>query len=477
MNSKPIGSWIGITVVTLSFTACTVPRLVQKTVNKSVPASFYNSQDSTNSAKATWRQYFTDPNLTALIDTALYNNQDLNITLQDIQVANNEVFARSGAYRPFVSLGGAAGVDKVSRYTSQGAADAATEIRPGVATPDLLPNLSFGPTVSWEVDIWRKLRNSKKAAVYSYLASVEGKNFQVTNLVAEVATNYYELMAYDNQLEIIKNNITILNNALSITRQEKEAAKVTELAVRRFEAEVFKTQSLQFDIQQRIVETENRINFLVGRFSQRVQRSSPSFNELIPTKINAGIPAQLLANRPDIKQAELSLEAAKLDVTVARANFYPTLNITAFLGVMAYNPLYLVYAPESLVASLLGGLAGPVINKNAITATYKSANSKQIQAVYNYEKTVLNAYIEVANQLSNIDNLGQKYVQKNNQVQALTQSTSISLKLFTSARADYMEVLLTQRDVLEARIELIDTRMQQLQAQVNAYRALGGGWK
>ena len=477
MTNKRIVGWIGIILVTLSFTACTVPRLIQKTENRSVPASFYNSQDSTNSANTSWRQYFTDPYLTALIDTALYNNQDLNITLQDIQVANNEVLARSGAYKPFVSLGGAAGIDKVSRYTSQGAADAYTEIRPGVPTPDILPNLSFGPTVSWEVDIWRKLRNAKKSAVYTYLASVEGKNFQVTNLVAEIANNYYALMAYDNQLSIIKNNITILNNALSITKQEKEAAKVTELAVRRFEAEVFKTQSLQFEIQQRIVETENRINFLVGRFPQPVQRNSQGFGELTPTKINAGLPSQLLANRPDIKQAELTLAAAKLDVTVARANFYPTLTVSAFLGVAAYNPLYLVYAPHSLVASLLGGLAGPVINKNAITATYKSANSRQIQTVYNYEKTVLNAYVEVANQLANIDNLSQKYVQKNNQVQALTQSTNISLRLFTSARADYMEVLLTQRDVLDARMELIDTKVQQLNAQINAYRALGGGWK
>lgn len=477
MSNKRILNWASLTLLVGLNTACNVPRLVQKTENRLVPASFNDSQDSTNSAKTTWRDFFNDPNLTALIDTALFNNQELNITLQDIQVANNEVFARAGAYRPSISLGGGAGVDKVSRYTSQGAADDYTEIRPGVPTPTVLPNLYFGPRLSWEVDIWRKLRNSKKSAIYSYLASVEGKNFQVTNLVAEIANNYYELLAYDNQLDIIRQNLVILNNALSITRQEKEAAKVTELAVRRFEAEVLKTQSLQYEIQQNIVETENRINFLVGRFPQHVQRNFASFNQLMPTKINAGIPSQLLANRPDIKQAELNLEAAKLDVTVARANFYPSLNIDAFFGVMAYNPLYLVYAPESLVASLLGGLTGPIVNKNGITAAYKSANARQIQTVYNYEKTVLNAYIEVANQLSNISNLENKYNTKNNQVQALTQSTSISLKLFTSARADYMEVLLTQRDVLEARIELIETRMQQLNAQVNAYRALGGGWK
>jgi NodT family efflux transporter outer membrane factor (OMF) lipoprotein len=477
MTNKRIINWGGILLITLLNAACSVPRLVQKTENKTVPASYYNSQDSTNTGKAPWRGYFTDPYLAALIDTALYHNQELNITLQEIQVANNEILARQGEYMPFVTLGGGAGAEKVSRYTSKGASDEISEIKPGKPTPAILPNAYIGAFASWEVDIWRKLRNAKKAAVANYLASIEGKNFQVTNLVAEIANSYYELMSLDNQLSIIQQNIDILTNALKIIKQEKEAAKVTELAVRRFEAEVFKTQSLQYEIQQKIVETENRINFLVGRFPQPVQRNSQNFGALTPTKVQAGVPAQLLENRPDVRQAELRLEASKLDVTVARANFYPSLRLTGALGVMSYNPIYLATIPESIFASLLGDLVGPVINKNAITATYKSANAKQIQAVYDYERTVLKAYIEVANQLSNMDNLSKKFDTKNNQVQALTQSTSISLKLFTSARADYMEVLLTQRDVLEARMELIETRMQQLNAQVNAYRALGGGWR
>ncbi|QHV94845.1 TolC family protein [Spirosoma endbachense] len=477
MSNKRLLACLGIAFIALLNAACSVPRLVGKTENKLVPASYNNSQDSTNSAKSTWKEYFTDPNLAALIDTALYNNQELNITLQEIQMANNEILARKGAYLPFVTVGGGSGVDKVSRYTSQGAADAYSEIKPGKETPEVLPNSYIGAFASWEVDIWHKLRNAKKVAVMNYLASIEGKNFQVTNLVSEIANSYYELMALDNELEIVQRNITVLTNALSIIKQEKEAAKVTELAVRRFEAEVFKTQSLQYEIQQKIVIAENRINFLVGRFPQHVQRNSQNFGTLIPAKISAGIPPQLLANRPDIRQAELQLAAAKLDVTVAKANFYPSLNISASVGVMAFNPIYLGNLPQSLIASLVGDLAGPWINKNAITATYQSANAKQIQTVYNYERTILNAYIEVVNQLSNIDNLEKKYNMKNNQVEALTQSTGISIKLFTSARADYMEVLLTQRDVLEARMELIETRMQQMNALVNTYRALGGGWK
>ena len=400
----------------------------------------------------------------------------MNITLQEIQISNNEIGARKGEYLPFVTLGGGAGIEKVSRYTSQGASDEVTEIKPGVATPEILPNTYLGAFASWEVDIWHKLRNARKVAVTNYLASVEGKNFLITNLVGEIANSYYELMALDNELDIIKKNIVILNNALSIIKQEKDAAKVTELAVRRFEAEVYKTQSLQYDIQQKITIAENKINFLVGRFPQHIQRNSQSFNELIPHKVYTGTPAQLLQNRPDIRQAELKLEAAKLDITVAKANFYPSLRLGAALGFRSFNPLYLAHIPESIMSSIGGDLMGPLINKNAIIATYKNANAKQIQAVYDYEKAILNAYIEVANQLSNTDNLTKNYEMKNNQVQALTQSTEISLKLFKSARADYMEVLLTQRDVLESKMELIEIRMKQINTLVNTYKALGGGW-
>jgi outer membrane protein, multidrug efflux system len=459
-------------------TACSVPQsLVHRTENRKVPASYNNSQDSTNTAKSSWKDYFTDPNLTALIDTALLNNQELNITTQEIQIASNEIRARKGEYLPFVGLGASAGVEKVGRYTFQGATEATTDIEPEKEMPDPLPNYMVGAFANWEVDIWRKLRNAKKAAVSRYLSTVEGRNFMVTNLIAEIANSYYELLALDTQLEIVKQNIGLQSNALEIVRQQKEATRVTELAVRRFEAQVLHTRSLQFDIQQRIVETENRINFLIGRYPQPIPRSNQDFGTLVPTILSAGIPSQLLENRPDIKQAELQLVAAKLDVKAAKANFYPSLHISAGIGFQAFDPSYLVKAPQSLLYSLAGDLAAPLINRNAIKAIYYSANAKQIQAIYNYERTLLNAYIEVANQLSNISNLAASYDLKASQVQALTQSITISNNLFRSARADYMEVLLTQRDALESKFELIETKRQQMNATVNMYRALGGGWK
>jgi multidrug efflux system outer membrane protein len=183
-----------------------------------------------------------------------------------------------------------------------------------------------------------------------------------------------------------------------------------------------------------------------------------------------------LVNRPDIKQAELDLSAAKLDVKIAKANFYPSFRITAGLGYQAFNPKFLFTSPQSLLYSLAGNLAAPLINRNAVKANYSSANAKQMQAVYNYEQSILNGYIEVANQLSKINNLEQSYTLKSQQVAALTESISISNSLFRSARADYMEVLLTQRDALESRMDLIETKMEQMKAMINVYQALGGGW-
>lgn len=467
---------VGLAFICAVYSACKVPEFAQRDENKNVPTSFGLSQDTLSSGKVQWRQFFTDPNLISLIDTALKNNQELNITLQEIEIARNEIKAKKGELLPTVGYRVGAGLDKVGRYTSSGAGDASTDITPGKGVPDILPDYAFGLQANWEADIWHKLRNAKKAALTRYLSTVEGKNFVVTNLVSEIANTYYELLAQDNQLEIVKQNIALQSNALELMKIQKQATRVTELAVRKFEAEVMSSTSLEFEIQQQITESENKINFLLGRFPQPIIRDKGSFTTLVPTNIQAGLPAQLLANRPDIKQAEYDLAAAKLDVKVAKAQFYPSLGISATLGYQAFNPSYLLRTPESLIYSLAADLAGPLINRNAIKAEYLTANAKQLQAVFNYEKTILNGYIDVANQLSNIGNLQKSYDLKAKQVQALTQSIEISNDLFRAARADYFEVLMTQRDALQSKLELIETKKQQLNAVVNVYHALGGGW-
>ena len=477
MHKVRLHPWLGILGLCLVMASCKVPSIVQTTENKTVPALFDSSGDTTNTAALSWRQFFTDRHLVSLIDTALVRNQELNITLQEIEMAKNDILVRQASLRPYLAARVGMGIEKVGRYTSQGAGDASADIEPGKVVPEILTDYAPSLVASWEVDIWRKLRNAKKAAITRYLSTIEGRNFVLTNLVAEVANAYYELLSLDAQLEIVRQSIGLQKNALEIVRIQKEAAKTTELAVQKFQAEVLKSQSLEFDILQNIKETENRINFLLARYPQPVPRDTSNFLALAPAAVSAGVPRQLLANRPDIKQAELDLAAARLDVQVARAEFYPSLDISAALGLQAFKPTYLLHLPESVLFSVAGDLAAPLINRNAIKAEFYTANARQLQAIYNYERSILNGYLEVSTQLSKIDNVGKSYALKSKQVEALTQSINIANDLFKSARADYFEVLMTQRDALESKLELVETKKEQLAAVVTVFRDLGGGWQ
>lgn len=457
---------------TLSFAAC-VPSLNQqaaRAARTTTPDQYPQTQTQTNTASVAWGEFFKDDNLAALIDAALENNQELAIVGLEIEVAKNEITARNGEYLPRLDFRAGAGIEKVGKYTSQGAADEANEV------PEHLQDYFVGFFASWEVDIWKKLRNASKAATYRYMASIEGRKFLVTRLVAEIADAYYELVALDNQLAVLEQNVTVQQDALEVVRLQKEAARATELAVQRFEAEVFKNQSRRYEVRQRIIETENRINFLLGRFPRPIVRSKADFRELTPRVVDAGLPAQLLANRPDVREAELRLEAAKLDVEVAKARFYPSLELRGGVGYQAFRLGHFFATPESLLYNLFADVMAPIFNRNALEAGYFSANAQQMQAVHAYERTIVAAYSEVANQLAMVDNLDKSYTLRAQEVQRLEAAIDVSATLFESARADYMEVLLTRRDALESKMELIETKKRQMGAMVNLYQALGGGW-
>jgi multidrug efflux system outer membrane protein len=463
----------------LATTSC-VPFLgdaAARDVDRSVPDSFPEPADTENSAGLMVDEFFDDPSLIALVDEALANNQELNIVRQEFVIAQSEILARRGEYLPFVDFMAGAGIEKVGEYTSQGASDAADEIRPGQRVPENLQNYALGFTASWEIDIWKKLRNATKAAVFRYLSTLEGRNFLVTQLVSEIAHTYYELLALDSQLEVLNRNIQIQSDALRIVRAEKNAGRVTELAVQRFEAEVLDTRSRVYDINQQIVQAENRLNFLVGRYPQPIARESGTFLDRTPSVIRTGFPAQLLENRPDVRQAEFALAAAKLDVEVAKAGFYPSLSIEAAVGLEAFRPESLYVLPESILYRAATNMTAPLLNRRALTAGYYSANSRQMQAVLGFERTLREAYMETVNQLAMIANLASKYELKSRQVSILESAIDVSNRLFTSARADYMEVLLTRRDALNSEMELIETKKQQFSAVVDMYRALGGGWR
>ncbi|MDM1556996.1 MULTISPECIES: TolC family protein [Chryseobacterium] len=473
-----------ITAIALSLVvaSCKAPMatVIKDEVKTNIPQNFNQEeqQDANNNSGTTpWRQFFTDPNLVNLIEIALKNNQELMITLQEIEIAKSGVLAKKGRLTPTVSAGIGAGLKKAGRYTSEGAGDATTQIEPGREMPDPLGNFEGGLMANWEIDIWKKLRTEKESAVAHYLSTVEGKNFVLSNLIEEVADNYYELLALDNQLDIIQQYIKLQQRALEISKIQKEAAAATELAVKKFEAELAKSKASEYTIRQQITEKENEINALLGRYPQPIVRTKENFMATIPPTVYTGIPSQLLANRPDIKQAELELKASKLDVEAARKEFYPSLEISATLGLEAFKPSYLVKMPESIAYNLVGELAGPLINKSAIKANFQTADAKQIQALYEYDKTILNAYLDVANLMSKIKNIDQYYQLKSQETKALDQSIDIANQLFRNSRADYLEVLLNQRDALDAKMELIEAKQKQLSTVVDIYKGLGGGWK
>lgn len=456
---------------------CSLPVLEKARNGPPVPESFLGSKSSSSSAELQWENFFEDARLKDLIRQALQGNRELRILTQEVRVAGNEVQAKQGEFLPSLDIRAGAGLEKSSANTRNGAVEENLEIRKGEAFPDPLPDFLVSADVSWEVDIWKKLRNARKAAALRYLATAEGQNYVITRLVAEVAESYYELLALDSRQAALDQTIEIQEQSLMIAEAEKLAARGTELAVQRFRAEVQKNRSEKLMVAQEIVEAENRLNQLLGRFPERVDRKSVRFDQIRLHPVSMGVPAQLLHNRPDIRQAELELAASELDVKVARARFFPSLDLKAGIGYQAFNAKYLTSSPESLVYGVAGELVAPVLNRKAIEANYKSANATQLQRVYTYQQTIIDATIEVVNHMSRVNNYGESVRIKQAQLESLQASVDSANKLFQNARAEYMEVLLAQRDMMEARMELIETKRKELTAIVQTYRALGGGGK
>jgi NodT family efflux transporter outer membrane factor (OMF) lipoprotein len=476
---KSFKKFIGIVsiLVGILYSGCKTPETIVNTDSKPMPQSFGETKDSTNSADIKWKDFFSDKNLITLVDTALKNNFDVLMTLQKIEIARNDLRVTKGAMLPTVNSNFAYLQRKFGYYTMDDAGNRTTEITPGQIIPTNLPDYFIGLQTNWEIDIWGKLRNKKKASFSRYLSSVEGTNLVLTNLVSEIAIAYYELVELDNELDIIRETIKLQQDALEIIKIQKDAGVANELAVKQFEAEVLNSQGLEFEALQQIAENESKLNFLLGRFPQPIVREKANLTTQIPTQIKAGIPSQLLKNRPDIKQAEFELLATKFDVRAAKAAFYPSFNITGSLGFQSFNTAFLFTSPQSLAYNLLGSLTTPLLNRSAIKNQFNNAKANQIEAMYNYQKTILNGYVEVSNEISNIKNLEQIHYRKTKEVEALSQSIDISNDLFKSGRATYFEVLMIQNRSLQSKLELVNTQKRQKNAIVNIYKALGGGWK
>lgn len=450
--------------------ACKTPQattLPKDTLKESLASM---SRDSSVTISPAWRDFFQDSVLRSLIDTALQNNHDLKITLQELAIAKSAITAKQGALLPSISANVGAGISKVGRYTAEGAGNVGTELTPGRKIPTVIPDLAPTLQMDWTVDLWGKLNSDKKSAVERYLASEAGQRAIKSQLVADVAENYYALLALDYKLLVMQQYIALQKNAVRIARIQKEADADTQLAVEKFEAELAKAQADEYVLRQSIIETENNLNLLLGRLPQPIARAKSDFLQLPMPATAHALSTQLLLQRPDVVQAEHALEAAKWDVETARKEFLPSFNLSAAVGLNAFNPKYLVKLPESLIFSALGSLTAPLINKKAIQANFSQADALQIEALYNYDKALMTAYIEMSTLQSKITNLKQLRQFKQKQDEALMRAVSAAQKLYLNNRATYLEVIDSERGQLDCKMELIDTKLQQLSTLIDMYR-------
>ena len=454
--------------------SCGIPNLRKAEPSPGLPESINGTTGTENSSQLTIEEFYNDATLTCLVDLAVANNRELKILNEEVQIASNEVLSRSGTYLPFATLGATGGLNRVSRSTEAGAAIIDDPFLPGRFFSNPHGNYSGGINFTWQLDIYRQLRNARDAAGQRYIVANERRNYFVTQLAAEVAENYYRLMALDKRVENLNLTIELQERSLEIAKALKNAARGTQLGVLRFEAEVRRNQSEKLIVNQDIVVTENRINFLVNRYPQPVERMSAGFYDLNINRLSVGVPSQLLQNRPDIRQAERDLSAAGLDVKVARVNFYPQLVLNAGIGLESFNVRYL-FEPQAVIGNIAGGLVGPLINRRSIRAEYLTANARQLQAIYNYQRVIVDAFTQVTNRLSMVEKFTTSIEIKKQQLAALEGSVEVASNLFQNARTEYIDVLLAQRDLRDARLGLIDTKVEQLAAIVRTYQALGGG--
>lgn len=479
-NKQTSISWLTTLLLAAFLGGCRVRHLPAPIPPLPLPGTYAGQSDTSTIGEKPYRNLFTDTYLVALVDTALNRNPDLRIALQRIEAARGVFGIQQGALLPQVDAVASVGVDRYGRYTLNGVGNFDTNFSPNISSEQRIPNPTpdyfLGLRTTWELDLWGKLRNRRRAAFLRLLASQEGRNLVVTSLIADVAGLYYTLLALDGELEIIGENIELQQQALNLVEVQKAAGRVTELAVQQFRAQLLDTRSREGQIQQEIVQTENRLNYLLGRYPQPIARGASIEKQSLPPGIRAGVPVQLLRRRPDVRQAERELEAANVDVAVAQAEFWPSLRLSPYVGFNAFRPEVLLN-PQSLATGVLAGLTAPVFNRRLLKGNLLIAESQSREAFYVYQRSLLNGVSEVVTSLKGLENYRNVADLKRQEVAVLRQATTTSNELFANGYATYLEVITAQRSVLETELALISTRRAQFQSLVDLYRALGGGWE
>lgn len=448
----------------------------------------YSRQDSVlvtdslqRAVRLSFRSLFPDKHLLAFIDSAMVHNTDLQVALQRVVMAEARLAVRRGALFPSLDGVVSGGAERYGDYTLNGVGNFDTNLSPNIDKDQQIPvspttDMFVGLRSNWEIDIWGKLKRLKKAALAEVLATREARQFVVTNVVARLAQGYYDLLALDTELEIVRKNIRLQEEALDIVKAQKEGGRATELAVQQFAAQLLNTRAIEYTLLQERTAAENALNALAGNYPRSIVRDTSLSGALSMAHIPVGVPASLLSNRPDIRQYERQLQAAQENVRAARKAFLPSLVISPYAGFNAFTP-GLLFNGGSGTYGLLGGITAPILRQGELRASYAVANAANREAVYQYQQLLLDAYSEVLTNMQAVQNFKQATTLKQQEVKQLQEAVVTARELYLSGYATYLEVITAQKNVLEAELQLTRQQRDIFVAQVQLYRSLGGGWE
>lgn len=423
--------------------------------------------DTTNIADLPTSVLFSDPQLQILIKEGIAQNLDLKSAVERMKSAAANLRLSNSAFLPSLNLDLSAAESKPSK--------AASNFPAGLNNNGQSQLYKAQLSTVWEIDVWGKLSSAKRSAVASYLQTEAAKRAIQTQLVSTIASHYYTLLALDKQLKITEKTLQNRIKSVETVKALKEAGILTGASVVQSEANRYAAEVTIPDLKQRIRETENALGILVAKSSGVITRSNLDVQREYQN-LQTGISSQLLKNRPDIQQAEFAFRVAFENTNLAKTYFYPALTLTANGGLSALKLQNLF--DNSVFYNVVAGLTQPIFNKGQNKARLTSAKAAQQEAFYMFQKAMLTAGTEVSNSLFAYQTALEKETARSKQIAALEKAVIYTEELLKySSATNYTDVLTSEQSLLTAELNGVNDKLQKLQAVVNLYRALGGGWK
>lgn len=420
------------------------------------------TMDTLTMATIAWRDFFSDPILQSYIEEGLQNNLDIRTALTRIDAAQAWMRQGKAGYLPSISADASA---SHFEFSDNGQARGAGSINV----------FELGAGLSWEADIWGKIRSTRRAYQARYLQSQAAHQAVKTRLIAGIATFYYDLLAIDAQMDITQATIENRKRSLTTAIALKDAGNETEAGVKQTEAQLYTAQAIFIDLQKQARIYESALSLLLGSQPRPLARNTFD-DQIVDTVLLTGIPLQLLGNRPDILAAEYNLINAFELTNVARSNFYPSLTLSASAGLQSLE-LQNLFSLNSLFANVVGGLAQPILNGRRIRTQYEVAQAEQEQARLQYLQTFLTATAEVSDALYSFDATTRKIEVKQKEYEAYNDAVRYSEALVNNGLANYLQVLIARERSLASSLTLAENKATRLKYLVQLYEALGGGWK